>query len=144
MTGLKRKESHISDSSFSPLHTLGCTAHCFPVLALVLQEPGSATSVAEDDLHHGFNKAIFCCHGGLMWPGCAGGNPCSGNKATGSRRGRREGRAGLYPWQQGADRLAQAFCEAVVDSWELIHCDWVSQDVTGCCTLSYAFKNWMS
>lgn len=99
--------------------------------------------MAEDDLHHGFNKAIFCCHGPLTWPGCAGGNLCSGHKDIGSGRRRREGRAGLCPQQQRADRLAQAFCEAVVDSWELIHCDWVSWDVKGCCTLSYTFKSWM-
>lgn len=143
MTRLKRKELHISDSSFSPFHTLAAQPTPFLSYLWCFKRSGSATSVAEDDLHHSFNKAIFCCHGALTWPGCAGGNLCSGHKDIGSGRRRREGRAGLCPRQQRADRLAQAFCEAVVDSWELIHCDWVSWDVTGCCTLSYTFKNWM-
>lgn len=93
-----------------------------------------------------FNEAIFCCHSELTCLGRAWDNPCSGQGDTGSctARGESWGRAGQSPWQQGAARLAQAFCETSVDSCELIHYDGLSQDVTGCCILAYAFKNWMS
>lgn len=43
----------------------------------------------------------------------------------------------------GAARRAQAPCEASVGSCELIPCDWLSWDATGCCILAYVFKNRM-
>lgn len=50
---------------------------------------------------------------------------------------------GCAPGSRELPHWLRHFVRAVGDCWELIHCDWVSWDVTGCWALAYIFKNWM-
>lgn len=142
MTGLKRKELHISGRSFCLLHTLAAQPTPFLSQLRHFKRSGAATTLAEDDLHSltkPFSAAMkdWCGQAVQVTIPAVG----TGTQRAAEGGGRAE--QGCAPGSRELPHWLRHFVRAVGDCWGLIHCDWVSWDVTGCWALAYIFKNWM-